>query len=101
MPQSIVSSQHKSGNINISPLHKRPYFLSERIDIYKYHNIDNSYLCAAGSANVKPGGTYGQEYYWDIADDATQIKACVESVKFVDGTTWENPYLEYWLKSER
>lgn len=77
------------------------YPVDAEYDMYKYNGIENSYSCSADSANVVPGGTYGQGTYWNIADKATVIKACVRKVKFVDGTTWDNPYFEYWLESEK
>lgn len=77
------------------------YPVDAEYDTYKYNDVDNSYRCLADEANVAPGGTYGRGYFWDIDDKAAVIKACVQTVKFTDGTTWTNPYLKYWLEAER
>ena len=91
----------KEANFVVLQYDSNGYPVDAEYDMYKYNNIDNSYRCSADSANVAPGGTYGRGYYWNIADKATVIKACVNTVEFIDGTTWTNPYLEYWLESER
>ena len=62
---------------------------------------DNLYNCKMDSANVLPGKTYGSGYYWNIADKATKIKACVKSAEFYDGTVWYNEYFDYWLEQEK
>ena len=51
----------------------------------------------ADSANIQPGKTFGEGYYWLIEGSCDKILACVVSAEFYDGTTWENPYLEQWL----
>lgn len=73
--------------------------------------VDNSYSSLYGdgnekkgnatSPNIQPGATYGSGQYWDIEDNATKIKACVISAEFYDGTSWTNPYYEYWLAQEK
>lgn len=48
-------------------------------------------------ANIQPGSTY-QEKSVEFSSDMRIIAmdACVKSVDFVDGTTWENPYYKFW-----
>ncbi len=55
----------------------------------------------ADTPNIQPGASFGSNYYWYIEGEATQIKACVIKAEFYDGTTWINPYFEYWYEAER
>lgn len=68
---------------------------------YSYQGDGNCQLGRAPSANVQPGATYGRGYYWDLPDHATKVKACVKSAEFYDGTTWNNPYYDHWLETEK
>ncbi|MDE6254353.1 MAG: zinc-ribbon domain-containing protein [Lachnospiraceae bacterium] len=58
----------------------------------------NDYRCGYKSANVLPGQTYGDGWKVDISDKCQKVKACVIKVTYTDGTTWDNPYFEYWLE---
>lgn len=55
----------------------------------------------ADSPNINPGGTYGNNSYWDIEGDAEKIKACIIEAEFYDGTSWSNPYYDYWYEAEK
>ncbi len=68
---------------------------------YSYQGDDNCFMGKGQSANVQPGSTYGGNRYWNIADKATKLKACVKSAEFYDGTVWTNPYYAYWLEAEK
>lgn len=68
---------------------------------YFISSIDNSFIGNSDKVNVKPGQSYGTGYGWSVDDGATKVKACVESVTFSDGTTWKNPYCEYWYEQEK
>lgn len=50
--------------------------------------------------NIKPGCSAGAGYCWRVtgADNACKIFACVKSATFTDGTTWKNPYYDYWFE---
>lgn len=51
---------------------------------------------------IGPNETYGQNSYWDIfCPEKMYIKACVVSVDYQDGTTWENEYFSYWLAENK
>ena len=51
---------------------------------------------------IGPNETYGQNSYWDIfCPEKMYIKACVVSVDYQDGTTWENEYFSYWLSENK
>lgn len=63
----------------------------------------NSYLKLGKqtAANVQPNATFGKENYFYIHYEEEKIKipiACVVEVEYYDGSTWENPYYEYWLE---
>ena len=64
----------------------------------EYNNYVSS--CKFDGANIQPGQTYGQEKYCNIIYENEKIEsalACVEKAEYYDGSTWENPYYEYWL----
>lgn len=63
----------------------------------------NNYECLVEyeGANVQPGATHGKDNYGSISYEEEKISsalACVKEVEYYDGTTWENPYYEYWLE---
>ena len=88
----------KECTIGILQFDNNGYPVEVRTTLY---GEDNLYNCKMDSANVLPGKTYGSGYYWDIADKATKIKACVKSAEFYDGTVWYNEYFDYWLEQEK
>ncbi len=76
----------KNGN----PLKDQEYCYQENLTLMRYNRSVN--------AGVKFGGTT----YWVIPKNATQIKACVASVEYSDGTSWANEeYYEYWYNTEQ
>ena len=78
------------------------YPVSADYSMYTDNNVENANRCGADSINVQPGGTWGYQYAWNIADEATKVKACVKSAKFYDDDKeWVNPYYEYWLENEK
>lgn len=65
----------------------------------EYNNYES--LVEYEGANVQPGTTYGKDNYGSISYEEEKISsalACVKQVEYYDGTTWENPYYEYWLE---
>ncbi|MDQ0160661.1 DUF5780 domain-containing protein [Alkalibacillus salilacus] len=54
----------------------------------------------AESINVQPGETFGRENGWEIESphDAEEVLSVVKTVDFYDGTTWDNPYYDYWIE---
>lgn len=62
---------------------------------------DTLQLGEGTSANVQPNATYGEDKYFYVSYEEEKIStvlACVKNVTYYDGTTWENPYYEYWLE---
>lgn len=53
-------------------------------------------------ANIEPGMTYGSENCWRISDDDIpedyQFLACVRRAEYHDGSQWDNPYYDYWVR---
>ena len=67
-------------------------------------NIDFSdgayvYLGKSEDANILSGATYGQNKGWELDENhnISTIYGCVKSVTFYDGSTWDNPYYDYWV----
>jgi tetratricopeptide (TPR) repeat protein len=68
---------------------------------FSFEGEGNLFKAYGQSANILSGQSYGNNRYLDIADNTTKIKACIISVDFTDGTTWENEYFNYWLNTEK
>lgn len=65
----------------------------------EYNNYER--LVEYEGANIQPGATHGKDKYGSISYEEENISsalACVKEVEYYDGTTWENPYYEYWLE---
>lgn len=64
---------------------------------------DNLFSGWSTIVNVQPGATSGKGIYWDINTgiSGTQIKACIYSAEFQDGTSWTNPNYYKWLEREK
>ena len=75
-------------------------------DSYGYPVIpqykDSNLIYAQGTVNIQPGNTAGSNSYWILfSQTKLYIKACVKSVEYHDGTTWENPYFYWWCVTEQ
>lgn len=57
----------------------------------------------AEDANIVAGGVYGKDKGWNLyrTHELSNIIAIVKNVTFYDGTTWDNPYYEYWIKEHK
>lgn len=56
-------------------------------------------------ANLEPGKTWDSDqknWVWNLdfntSPNIASIRGCITSVGYMDGTTWNNPYAEAWLK---
>lgn len=84
----------KSYNVSVLAYDKSGYPL--KIDYKSYEKLFES-----EGANIQPGETHGKDSYGDIYYEKEKISsalACVKQVEYYDGTTWENPYYEYWIE---
>lgn len=69
--------------------------------MYTDSDVENTNRCGTGSINLQPGSTWGYRYSWNIAENATKVKACIKTAEFYDDEKWTNPYYEHWLKTEK
>lgn len=61
--------------------------------------IDEGYENLGGAtANIQPNETYGDNTGWDLDTnvEAKSIKMVVVDAEYYDGSTWKNPYYEFW-----
>ncbi len=73
------------------------YPVDVEYDYYK-GRYDNEFMCSHESCNVEPGESYGSNWEFSVPDKCKQVKACVTDVKYTDGSTWKNPYYDYWIE---
>ena len=62
---------------------------------------DYEKIFKSDGANIQAGATHGKDNYCDIYYEVEKISSaltCVKEVEYYDGSTWENPYYEYWLE---
>ena len=67
---------------------------------YSYTDGDYEYNGRDDTANLTPGETTGYGYGWNIDEEHMAIStviACVTRATFYDGSTWTNPYYDYWI----
>lgn len=76
---------------NNNPVNIKPYSDGT------YSNYE--FFGKAENVNMLPNSTMGDDRGWKLAVNhgLSKVIACVKSVTFTDGTTWENPYYQYWL----
>ena len=50
--------------------------------------------------NILDGQDFGSDKGWELKpySGISQALACVKTVEFYDGTTWENPYYDFWIE---
>ena len=67
---------------------------------YSFNSGSYEFLGTAEGANIVPGAPYGKDFGWELDEKhgISKIIAIVKEATYYDGTTWENPYYEYWIK---
>lgn len=63
-------------------------------------NEDYEFIGQGRDVNVLPNTTFGDKVGWNLDENHGLFKAlaCVKTVTYYDGTTWDNPYYQYWLE---
>ncbi|MBU3203917.1 DUF5780 domain-containing protein [Clostridium algidicarnis] len=68
----------------------------------QFHYSGGNYeaISDASNVNIIPGDRFGDDVGWNLDEShgISKVLACVKTVTFYDGTTWNNPYYEYWIE---
>ncbi|MCO5385364.1 MAG: DUF5780 domain-containing protein [Desulfosporosinus sp.] len=94
------SSQKTIKNLNVGCLgyDKNGYPLKIKTQ-FSFSGADYEFVGNAPDVNIVAGGTFGGNNGWklDESHGISKVLACVKSATFYDGTTWDNPYYDYWI----
>lgn len=54
----------------------------------------------AEDVNIVAGGRFGENVGWELSEThgISKVLALVKSTTFYDGSTWDNPYYQYWIE---
>lgn len=89
----------KNANIVVASFDSNGYAVNIEYPTLYGAEYDHMLRGGMSTINLLPGESYGKNRYYDSFDNtATKAHAIVKSVDFVDGSTWENPYYEYWVE---
>lgn len=103
MIQVIVNNKSektiKSMNIGCLAYDKNGYPLQIKTE-FNFSGGNYEFIGNAPNVNIIPGGRFGDNVGWNLdgSHGISKVLACVKTVSFYDGTTWDNPYYEYWLE---
>lgn len=67
---------------------------------YSFNDANYEFLGNADNINLVSKSQFGNSVGWNLeeAHGISTLKACVKNATFYDGTTWNNPYYQYWLE---
>lgn len=67
---------------------------------YNVTGEDYEFTGNANDVNILPNHTYGDSVGWNLDEQhgISKIIACVKHVDYYDGSTWDNPYYDYWIQ---
>lgn len=75
------------------PLKIKQGFLDDK-GSYEFSGIADT------NVNIVPGAVSGKDYGWELQEDhkIVKTKAIVKSAEFYDGSSWDNPYYEFFIE---
>ncbi|MGG7165325.1 DUF5780 domain-containing protein [Clostridium ihumii] len=103
MIQVIVNNKSektiKNMNIGCLAYDKNGYPLQIKTQ-FNFSGGNYEFIGNAPNVNIIPGGRFGDNVGWNLDEShgISKVLACVKTVTFYDGTTWDNPYYEYWIE---
>lgn len=64
-----------------------------------FGNANYEFTGIANDVNILSQQTYGDKKGWDLEENhgLAKVLACVKHVDYYDGSTWDNPYYQYWI----
>ncbi|MVX64621.1 zinc-ribbon domain-containing protein [Clostridium chromiireducens] len=67
---------------------------------FSYSGGNFEFTGNADNINLVSGAQFGAGVGWKLDEKhgISTIKACVKDATFYDGTTWNNPYYQYWIE---
>lgn len=67
---------------------------------FSYSGGNFEFTGNADNINLVSGAQFGASVGWKLDEKhgISTIKACVKDATFYDGTTWNNPYYQYWIE---
>jgi hypothetical protein len=66
---------------------------------FRISDGDYEFVGNAEDVNILPGQVFGRDNGWKLDENhgISKVLSCVKTVTYYDGTTWDNPYYQYWL----
>ncbi len=92
----------KNANIVIASFDSNGYAVNIKYPTLYGAEYDHMLRGSMSTINLLPGESHGKNRYYDgLSSRAEKAHAIVAKVEFTDGTTWENPYYDYWVSENK